>query len=131
MPHTAEVALEIRGGSWEEFYANAARGLLAVYAPKGRPKAVQSRKCRVKAESAEEVLVAWLNEIVFLVSAKLWLPCRITVETATERGVCARLEGALLTGPGSLATEIKAATFHGLQVIRSNRGLRATIILDV
>ena len=78
----------------------------------------------------EDLLVAWLNELVYVVWTMRWAPARVRVLSAGTDGLRARLEGAPL-GPAKLALEIKAATYGALVVRKESGGLKTTIILDV
>jgi SHS2 domain-containing protein len=69
--------------------------------------------------------------MIFLISARRWVPARLRVVEADETRITADLKGAPL-GTRKLEREIKAATFGALSVRRlSGGGLRATVILDV
>jgi SHS2 domain-containing protein len=128
------VGLDIRGRTWEELYLNAARGLLSLYAPEGKPPKESVRKAAVEAESPEDTLVLWLNEIIFLVSTKHWLPTRIAVREGGPKGLEAEMRGGPTDAaehPVRLKAEIKAATYHNLKVRRRGAFLSASIVLDV
>lgn len=132
--HTADAGLEARGRTWEEFYLNAARGLLSLYAPKGKPPKESTRKAAVEAESPEDTLVLWLNEIIFLVSTKHWIPTRILVREGGPKGLEAEMRGGQTDAEGTpvrLKAEVKAATYHNLKVRRRGAFLSASIVLDV
>lgn len=127
VPHTSEVALELIGGDWPAFLDAALRGLLHLY---GGPEALgeETREVELSAEGPEELLVAWLNELVYLIATKRWVPRRVEA-AADGRELKAKLFGGPLQG--RLKLEIKAATFGGLKVESKDGELRATVILDV
>ena len=86
---------------------------------------------RIEAQPTEDLLVAWLNELIYLIGTIRWAPARVRVEEAGTKGLRAVLEGAPL-GDSKLAREIKAATYGGLAVRRTlGGGYAATVILDV
>lgn len=127
VPHTAEVALELVGSDWPAFLEAAYKGLLHLY---GEPEAAgeERRAIELSAESPEELLVAWLNELVYLIATKRWVPRRL--EISADGGA---LKATAFGGPlkGGLKLEIKAATFGGLAIESKDGELRATVILDV
>ena len=130
VPHTADIGLELSGATWEEFYLNAARGLLAVYgATAPARRAVGRATVVLEAPSAEELLVDWLNELVFLVSSERWVPRDIRVKEAGPWALRAQAEGPRLEAP--LAREVKGATYHGLKVAKKGGAWTATVILDI
>ena len=129
--HTAEVALAVEGSDWPAFYEAAAEGLVALYDPPAALRADESKAVELEAETPEELLVGWLNELIYLVSAKRWMPARVRVKQADGVRLSAELAGGPLPA-GATMREIKAATFGGLAVRASGGGRRwATIILDV
>ena len=130
VPHTSEMALSIRARRFPGFYRNAALGLLALYGAEGRPAKLQTRRLTLKQDSAEELLVAWLNELNYLIAAKRWLPVRVKLTRAYATELTAEVVGGPLDGI-KLAREVKAATFGGLRLSQEPDGYHATVILDV
>jgi SHS2 domain-containing protein len=77
-------------------------------------------------------LVRWLQEIYLVLESEMWL-------TAAAVGVTVdgnRLEGVLHGEPfddarHTIHTEIKAVTYHGLEVAHDGTLWRATVVVDV
>ncbi|MBI4425411.1 MAG: archease [Elusimicrobia bacterium] len=132
IPHTAEVALELRGSDWPSFFASAARGLMALYAVEPALPPSETKRLEMRADSAEELLVAWLNELIYWTGTKRWIAVEARVSEAYPTQLSAELSGAPLPPGARLAREIKAATFGGLTIGGSDaKGWKATVILDV
>jgi len=133
VPHTSEVGLRLWGRTWKEFYAAAVRGLLALYDVRRVPKAaVRRRKIVLKAESPEELLVAWLDELNFYITAKRLLPVAQSFQRAGPDAVGASLRMVPLDAMRRpLKGEVKAASYHKLKVERLRGRWCATVILDV
>ncbi|MBI4056854.1 MAG: archease [Elusimicrobia bacterium] len=129
LPHTAEIGLEIWGKDMEEFFQNAGLGLLEIYGNISVPPR-ERKAALLRSGDPEALLVSWLNEIVYLVSAQRWIPSQITVVAATPQTLKAELSGGKIP-PGRLAREVKAATYHGLKIEREGNRLKARIIFDV
>lgn len=109
----------------------AAEGLLELYCVTPSPEPAEARELRLEPQPPEDLLVAWLNELIFLIGTRRWAPARVHVEELGDAGLRAVLEGAPL-GASKLALEIKAATFGGLVIRRDADGtLKTTVILDV
>ena len=107
LPHTAEVGLRISGKTWEEFYQNAARGLLAIYGIRG-PRGPRDMKAALalKEETPEDLLVSWLNELIYHVSAHYWIPTYQELRLAGANSIKATLAGPRV-GKRQLKTEIR------------------------
>jgi SHS2 domain-containing protein len=138
LEHTADTALELTASSDAELIAEAARGLAAVYVDAAAGAAVESRMRRelsLEAEDGESLLVDFLNELIFLFDAEGFLCAGVEVRSV-DLGPPARLD-AILTGETfdparhvSL-TEVKAATFHGVEIERRDGQLRTVVVLDL
>ena len=131
VPHTAEIALELEGASWPSFYRNAALGLIEIYGFAGAPLDPRRKpvKKTMKADTPEGLLVAWLNELIFLIATKDWRPGGVRILEAGQCCLTAELAGADDQMPPQL--EIKAATFSDLAIKRINGALTARVVLDV
>jgi SHS2 domain-containing protein len=89
----------------------------------------------LEAEDGESLLVDYLNEIIFRFDTRRVLPASLDV-TEVSIGKPSRLKGHLrgeIVDPRkhSLKTEIKAATFHALQVRSTPAGLEAEVVFDL
>lgn len=131
LPHTAEIGLRVSGRTWREFYKNAACGLLAIYGLRGA-RGPLSVRTAISLEEAtpEDLLVAWLNELVYYVSTGGWIPASSVLKRASSRRIAGTVSGPRL-GERRPKTEIKAATYHGLEVKRRGGQWTAELILDV
>ncbi|HAM34711.1 MAG TPA: hypothetical protein DEB40_12635 [Elusimicrobia bacterium] len=130
--HTSEVGLEITGRDWPAFYLHAASGLLALYALAPSVKADARVTRSFKARNAEELLVCWLSELIFLIETERRVPGRIDFVSAGPKVLKVRIHGdAPRPEKLPLAREIKAVTYHGLKVRQGRLGMEARIILDV
>ena len=132
---TSDIAFEARGESLPALFDAAADALLA--ATLANPEAVEDRRRQplsLREPDLELLLLRFLNELVFLRDARGLLLRVRRVEIAHDGE--ARLEGELAGEPiergrHRLEGDVKAATAHGLSVVRDGEGWRATVTLDV
>lgn len=138
LDHTGDVALRIRAAGRREFFRTAVRALLSVYVEEGGTGSVGTgRKLPVdlEAEDDEALLVDLLNEAIYLFDVHQFLAADLTVsELSLESPV--RLRGEFLgeildPTRHRIATEIKAATYHALEICRGDGVLTADIVLDL
>jgi SHS2 domain-containing protein len=96
---------------------------------------VHATPLELDAEDPEALLVDFLNELIFLFDARRFLAGDVEVKRITL-GRPARVE-AVLRGETydaarhSARTEVKAATFHGMHIERTPRGLEADVVFDL
>lgn len=126
--HTADWALEVWAPTLEALFVDAARGMfhLAGAAPGGPP--VEPRRLDLTAGDQEALLVAWLQELLYLSEAEglVFDGFRINVLTDT------RLQGEARGRPAARAGRpIKAVTYHNLSIRRVDEDYRVAIVFDV
>jgi SHS2 domain-containing protein len=128
LSHTADLALEVRGASLEELFANAALGMFAQMVDLASvPRQVQ-QIIDVAAGDHESLLVAWLSELLFLRETRREAYCSFEVSFPAAGA----LHGLALGAPWqAFDRPVKAVTYHGLAITRGRAGYRATIVFDV
>ncbi len=133
LEHTADVGFRVEGDTLEEVFLGAMEGLLGVIF-QTPPKGGRRRRLLLEAEDLESLLVRWLNELIYLVQTKGFVPgkARLKVEK-TEEGwrLKASLQGEDFKEAFGFQGEVKSATYHGLQVREEGGRWRAQVILDV
>jgi SHS2 domain-containing protein len=132
LEHPADVRLRIRGESLKDLLENAARGMVEVFLD---PATVQNRgsfPVEADGEDAESLLINWLQEILFIFDAERFAPCRVEVTALEEGRVIGRLGGEQFDPDRhGTRTEIKAVTWHNLELKESESGLEVTVVFDV
>lgn len=140
LDHTADRAVRIRARTLDDLFVAAAHGLLRlIFADPGEAANWSGTRLEHGLElagtGAEELLVPWLDEILYLVQTKGRLPVEFW---AAVRGSSASwaLAGEMTTlplreGAPGWQGEIKATTHHGLEISRVDGGWQATVIFDL
>jgi hypothetical protein len=130
--HTADVGLEVEAPSWEELFAQVAEGFYALClggAPSLPPEgpAGRARVLRLEALDLEELVVSWINELIFILESEgaIFFPATLTVTTALPAFVAPPALPALPAPPALVAEghlgpfpggriAVKAATYGGM-----------------
>ena len=133
---TSDLAFVARGATLGAVFAAAGRALLS--ATLDNPEDVGGsveRRVALEEPDLELLLLRFLNELVYLRDAEelLLYPHRVEVVSRDgSAGLEADLRGERVEpGRHCLASEVKAATAHGLRVTRTPAGWEATVTLDV
>lgn len=127
--HTADLALRVWGENMNALFAHAAYGitrLMSDAVSKGTPTI--TRFLSIEAMDAESLLVEWLSELAFLAESEGAIFQSFSITHITGTDLKAVLEGQL---SGELRRTIKAVTYHNLEIVRTVRGLEATVVFDV
>jgi len=129
--HTADVGIVAYGADVREAFANAARGMFSLIVELGSVREMAHRDIDVTAPDEESLLVAWLNELIYLFDAETMLFSRFDItELGTDR-LKARAYGEPVDETRhKLKTGIKAATYHMVEVDRSEGG-RVRVLFDI
>lgn len=130
--HTADIGLELHGKTLKDLFVTAGQAVVMLTVdqlPAGHPF---QRKVCVQGKDRESLLVAWINEILYRIQSKKFLPNNFYIASLTDTACEAVLKGETLhPRRHRVLREIKSATFHQLAVTRSMGGWKAKVVLDV
>ena len=120
------------GGSRAEAFARAAEGTLALVVDPGGVDAHESRDVRAQGESAEALLVNWLNECLYVHEIEGFAVARVEVDVCRDGLVHGVLHGeALDARRHQVGTIVKAATHHHVEVREIDGRVDLRVVLDV
>ena len=130
--HTADFGLEIFGVDAGDLFIQAAAALTDLIT---NPKMLQGRDQRtltVRGEDWADLMVNWLRELLYLWAGEEQLVCNVVL-TALEQ---VRLVAVVTTDAYNpdihpIRNEIKAVTYHQIEVGPFKAGWRARVIFDI
>ncbi|HHV61155.1 MAG TPA: archease [Firmicutes bacterium] len=138
LDHTADIGLRVYGSSLVETFENAARGMFHIMAPTASVFPKEVKEIVLHADTREELLVAWLSELLYLFDGEAFMPCSIEITQLEENShglvLRARVSGEPVDQRRhNLETEIKAVTYHRLELVldEQNNNWMAQIVFDV
>jgi SHS2 domain-containing protein len=130
--HTADLGLRIHASDLNGLFAEAGRALLSVIVSNpesGEPR--ESLALHIAGSDLEYLFVDWLDELLFLFESKRFLASEFETQR-DDTGLSATVRGEPCDPARHvLAHEVKAVTYHGLEVEQSSDGWRAEVILDI
>lgn len=129
--HTADIGIEIRARTKKELFRRAALALSHVLTGMPAIDSSGARQQNIYAEGAdtEDLLVNFLREILYVLNGKNLFLCDCRIEKGGHRKLLAVLH--LGQSEERPQLEIKAVTYHGLQIAREKSGWVARVIFDV
>ena len=117
--HTADLAYIVRGRTHEELFENAARGLTAFLLDLSSIEPRETDELILVGQDLEELLISWLNEVIFREETRQRVYSRFEVTFVGEGTLTARCHGEQLDpNRHRIQTDIKAATYHDLHIER-------------
>jgi SHS2 domain-containing protein len=132
LAHTGDIGIRVWADNLKGLFQEAARALFDIITDRKKVAARLKREVAVQGSGKEELLVAWLNELLYLHEVEELLFCDFAlsqIEHGSLRGV-ARGEK-FRQGHHLLKTAIKAVTYHLLEVKELDGRWQARIIFDI
>lgn len=130
--HTADIGIRVEASSAEELFALIACAMfdLMVDLPAVRPD--HRAQVSLRADSLEELMIAWLNELLFRADVSGMFFSRFEVESVNGGSIEASVWGEPYEEERhSIGQGVKAATYYELEVSQADDGWSAAVIFDV
>ena len=125
--NTADVALQVRGKDITDLFIQAALGMYALMRIEfGSKGFIIQRKVVNKEWDIESLLVSFLSELIFYAGRKEGFN-QFNIAIRNNRLV-GKLVGRRIV---SMEEEVKAVTFHNLEINKCKRGYEVLIVFDV
>lgn len=129
--HTADIGIIIYGNSLKQIFENAATGLSSILADINKIKPVSKKEVQISSSDRDSLLVDWLNELLYLFEAKFYIFSRFKIVEMDENRLKAICYGEKVTKKHEIKREIKAATYHLLNLSKDKNGYKAQVIFDI
>lgn len=145
--HPADIRVALESSSLEELFIDAARALAAIICS-GQEKENnfspgRELELEISGESFEQLLVNWLNELIYLFDSDQLIPVEYSSLSISGQNPASPgphkqtlvfrvkfLTAKLPETEGLI--EVKAATYHGLEIKVNERGrYTATVLFDI
>lgn len=132
LEHTADIGILAWGNTPQDVLLQSARGLCEILINSAPRSDGSQLPVKLEFTVLEELLVAWLNELIFLIGTRGFIPQKITIDRLGSERLEATLQG-WYPPPAALIlkTEIKAATYHQILFRRQGDRWLGKIYLDL
>ena len=132
LEHPADVGFRAYGATREELFANAALAVLSIAGDIESIAESERREIEATGDDTDELLHAWLAEIVAVADADRLVLRRVEVASLTEQRAAGVAYGERYDRARHRAgTAIKAVTFHRFLVEQTPAGWIAEVFLDL
>ena len=134
--HTADLAYLARGRTLAELFQNAALGMMSQLTDTAAVRPIENDRIEVEGDDLEELLVSFLQEILFRLETRRRIYGVFQVESVGPLRLRAHARGEDLDpARHALLTEVKAATYHDLRIAEEDspagRLYKVRIVLDI
>lgn len=130
LEHTADIGIKIQGNNLEELFESGFYGVLSIVA-KRRPLESDSKVVELTSPDKESMLVDFLNEILYLINGENWLPAKIVKLNIDENNLKSVISGEKFSSTDIIKTEIKAATYHNINIKKNVDTWETNVVFDL
>ena len=130
--HTADIGVRVFGRTLKELFDNAAFAMFDILADLDGLKGEIVQEIELTAPNYEELLISWLDELLYNFYTKSVIFYKFEILDLAEDFIKAKAHGrAVGANRNRLKTEIKAATYYNLKIIKTDDYYEVDIIFDV
>ncbi|MES0446520.1 MAG: archease [Desulfobacterales bacterium] len=130
--HTADFGLHVYGSDSKELFANAAYAMFDLITDVGKLEGLDDCNIQVEGDDWPDLMVNWLRELLYFWNGKEMLVKTADILSLSESDLSAIVKfDQYAPDRHIIKTEIKAVTYHQIQVISGPSGWDAKIIFDV
>ena len=120
------------GEDLRSLFENAGEAFFRLITDVDKVRARIQKQIEIPGESLERLMVDWLSELLYFHDVESLLFRRFKVESIGANGLKAIAKGEpFREGVHVIKTEVKAVTYHQIQVKQAGDGWRAQIIFDL
>ena len=131
-PHTADIGVRVYGKDLKELFANAAVAMFDIIADLENLSGDTVESIELEAPNAEELLISWLDELLYNFYTKQLIFFAFQMDELSDTKLKAKAVGRPIgANRNRLKTEIKAATYYNLKIVKTADGYEVEIVFDV
>jgi SHS2 domain-containing protein len=132
LDHTADIGLIVHGDNLKVLFENAGEAFFHLITDLRKVRRRIERRINIGGESLDRLMVDWLSELLYLHDVESLLFKGFKVESVGEDGLKAIVKGEpFQEGVHVIKTEVKAVTYHRIEVRQEKGRWRAQIIFDL
>ena len=129
--HTADVGIRVEAPTLEDLFETAGLAFTEVVTSAESLDCSVERRFKLEEDNIETLLVSWLQELLYLLDTEELVFARFQVKLH-DCSLEATAWGEVFDPDRHMIkTEIKAVTYHQLEVAESDQGWQAQVILDI
>lgn len=132
LDHTADVCMRVYGRSIGEVLKNAAYAMMDLVTDREKVNPVKGIEIEAEGETEEELLVHWLQEVLYLHQTRNMVFRDFEVNSVTDNKAKGKAFGEVIDSERhELYSDIKAVTYHNLKIESMDDRLKVDIVFDI
>jgi len=134
--HTADIAVSVKGRDPEDLFRTAARAWREAVLPDSTDAGSERKNLSLTADSLDELLVDFLNELNYLLFAGYWISAGFDRIKIVKDNETYHLGAVLIGDPldekqHHIQVEIKAVTYHQMRIEQKGNLLKTMVVFDI
>ncbi|MBN2880453.1 archease [Candidatus Woesearchaeota archaeon] len=134
LEHTADAKFEAFGQTYEELFENCAYAVENLVVDTSKVEPTVLKKINVASNDVNSLLYDFLEEIIFLIDAELFLVSKVSIVEMDleENTLFAKVFGEEIdSSKHELKNNLKAVTYNEMKVEKTDSGYKATVVIDL
>ena len=132
LDHTADIGIAAFGKDLPEAFATAAYAMFDILTDIDKIQETDSFEIKVSAANVEDLLVAWLDELLYRYETERYVNRRFVISDMNDTSLRATVFGERIDATRhEIKTEIKSVTYHQLQIEKMEGEWKVQVIFDV
>ncbi|MCF8129899.1 MAG: archease [Deltaproteobacteria bacterium] len=132
LDHTADLGIVVTGDDLKDLFQNAAHAMLKIMLGRPAEKGGKTRDISINSTDLPDLMVRWLGEILYLFEGEHAVVTQTKIHDIKPEHLNARIKTVPFSSTRhELITEIKAVTYHQIEVVQKQGFWNARIIFDL
>lgn len=129
LEHKADLKIRVFGRTKEDLFKNAVLAMTSGLRPKIKNQRAKIKNIKIESTNLETLLVDFLSEVLYLTQVNKEVYNNVAFLQFADSALEAELQGEKIE---RFSEDIKAVTYHGLELRQTENGIwQATILFDV
>jgi SHS2 domain-containing protein len=129
--HTADVGIRVEAPTLEDLFETAGLAFTELVTSAKSLDCSVERRFKLEEDDIETLLVSWLQELLYLLDTEELVFARFQVKLHALSLEATAWGEVFDPDRHTIKTEIKAVTYHQLEVAKSDQGWQAQFIFDI
>ena len=129
--HTADAGIRVEAPTLEDLFETAGSAFTELVTSVDSIECRVERRFKLQEDDIENLLVSWLQELLYLLDTEDLIFARFQVKLHDFSLEATAWGDVFDPNIHAMKTEIKAVTYHQLEVTKSDQGWQAQVIFDI
>jgi len=130
--HTADLGITVRGTDIRDLFEEAARSITHLMVKANPAKEIKTVKLSVTGCDSADLMVRWLGEILYLLEGENKVVIHMEIDSISPSSLHATLQTVPFDpNTDEILYEIKAVTYHQIEVAEKSDHWEARVIFDL